>query len=58
MRCDFCGKEFDETDGQKTCTSCRLFGGCMMVKCPYCGYETPKETRLLKWIRQWRTGRK
>lgn len=54
MRCDYCGNEFDESDGHKSCSACSMFGGCQMVKCPRCGYEWPRETKLVKWIRQWK----
>jgi len=54
MRCDFCGREFDEGAAEEACAACTLFGGCKKVKCPHCGYEMPRETRLVKAIRRWR----
>jgi adenine-specific DNA methylase len=52
MKCAFCGMEFDEMAARRLCSSCALFGGCRMVKCPRCGYETPEEPGLIKWIRK------
>lgn len=52
MRCAFCGKQFDEQSAQSACRSCSVFHGCKMVKCPHCGYETPAEPGLIKWIRK------
>lgn len=54
MRCSYCGREFKEETSQKQCRCCSAFGGCKMVKCPYCGYEIPRETDLVKKIKNWR----
>ncbi len=51
MTCSFCGREFTEQAAQKACQSCAMFGGCRKLKCPYCGYETPAESRLLGWLK-------
>jgi hypothetical protein len=58
MICDFCGKEYEEADGVKACSRCSMFGGCQMLKCPHCGYETPRETKLVKRIKRWKAKRK
>ena len=47
MRCDFCGYEFQEEEGNRGCKSCPVSTGCHMVKCPRCNYEIPPEPR---WI--------
>lgn len=52
MRCAFCDREFDERHASKACSGCAVFGGCQKVKCPHCGYESPRETRLLRWLRE------
>jgi len=57
MRCSFCGCEFDEEEGAKTCGACAAFGGCRMVMCPRCGYEMPQESSLIKLIRRWRNAK-
>lgn len=57
MICPFCQKTFTEQDSQKVCGHCSLTGGCKKVKCPYCGYETPVETGLVKALRRWKEKR-
>lgn len=47
MRCDFCGCEFQEEEGNRGCKSCPVSAGCRMMKCPRCNYEIPPEPR---WI--------
>ena len=51
MICSFCQREFDETKGTDACRGCPSGGGCHNVRCPFCGYETPKEPGLVKTIR-------
>ena len=51
MLCVFCNHEFDEETAGVSCKTCSLMGGCKRVKCPRCGYESPKETGVVKWIR-------
>ena len=53
MRCPFCGRVFSEEDAHRVCRSCAVFGGCKNVKCPYCGYEMPREPALVRWLRSW-----
>ena len=52
MMCSFCSKTFDEESARKACQRCAVFGGCKMIKCPNCGYETPPETGLVKWLKK------
>lgn len=58
MKCSFCGREFDEAASAKSCSGCSLFGGCQLLKCPHCGYESPRETRLVRALKQWKQGRR
>lgn len=53
MKCAFCDFEFDEASAVKACQACSMFGGCQKVRCPKCGYESPRETRMVRWIRSW-----
>ena len=52
MKCSFCGKEFDEESARKDCHTCAVFSGCRKLKCPHCGYEMPREPRLIRWLRK------
>jgi len=52
MICCYCGRKFDEEMAWKQCSRCTLVAECGKVKCPYCGYESPKEPRSLKWLKR------
>jgi hypothetical protein len=45
-----CGYEFEESDA--TCESCAHIGGCSLAKCPHCGFEIPKETKVVKFFKK------
>jgi rubredoxin len=51
--CGFCGRVFAEDEGQPTCGSCPLKGGCQLVRCPHCGYENPVAPPWLARVRAW-----
>jgi len=51
MECPFCGYRFDENSTGDTCQGCPLHDKCNLAKCPNCGYEMPRESRLLKALR-------
>ena len=46
MKCLFCGHEFSEEQAVKSCKSCPLSPKCHLLRCPNCGYETARESRL------------
>ena len=50
MKCALCGYVFDEKNTKASCKGCIVAGGCNLIKCPNCGYETPKEPKWLKRI--------
>lgn len=52
MKCSFCDRQFNPQAARRACRSCALFGGCQKIKCPYCGYETPAEPRLITWLKK------
>jgi rubredoxin len=52
MKCSLCGYEFEEDAAQESCKGCPVSRGCNMVKCPNCGYDEPKEPRLIKALRK------
>jgi len=49
MTCPLCGGIFEEND-VGVCRGCPINKGCNLVYCPYCGYEWPAETPLVKWV--------
>jgi hypothetical protein len=51
--CGFCGQTFAQDEGQPTCQSCPLRGGCQMVRCPHCGYENPVTPPWVARVRAW-----
>jgi len=50
FHCPLCGARF--THGTLVCTSCPLNVGCEIVKCPSCGYQFPRRSRLVDWARR------
>lgn len=57
MKCQLCGLEFNENDGQAACKGCPISRSCSLVKCPNCGYEIPKEAGFIKSLRKWKERR-
>ena len=51
MKCSFCQREFDETKSADACKGCPSGGGCHNVRCPFCGYESPREPGLIKHLK-------
>ncbi|MFQ5593597.1 MAG: FeoA family protein [Anaerolineae bacterium] len=54
MKCGFCGREFDFSEGGVNCPGCPLRGNCGHVRCPGCGFDNPREATLVRLIRSWR----
>ena len=52
MKCSLCSHEFDEAASRRSCAGCFNLGGCQMVRCPNCGYETPPEPEWIKQLKQ------
>jgi hypothetical protein len=52
ITCSFCGYEFSELDSQVGCQGCPLHKSCGKVKCPNCGFEIPKEPKLISWLKK------
>ncbi len=50
MKCGFCGHKFNEEQADFSCRGCLMAGGCKLIKCPHCGYETPAGPKWLKKI--------
>ena len=47
MICPACNHEFDPVSTSVGCGACLMQGSCGLVKCPECGYETPREPGFL-----------
>jgi len=48
--CPLCGGRFSH--GTLVCGSCPLNAGCEVVKCPSCGYQFPRRSRLVSWAQR------
>jgi hypothetical protein len=48
--CPLCGARFSH--GTLVCTSCPLNAGCEIVKCPSCGYQFPRRSRIVDFARR------
>ena len=46
--CGLCGLRF--THGERVCASCPIHAGCELVRCPNCGYQFPRESKLVRWV--------
>jgi Fe2+ transport system protein FeoA len=57
--CALCGLRF--THGGQVCASCPIGSGCDdLVRCPRCGYQFPRASRTVDWLRRlmaWWRGR-
>lgn len=49
ITCTMCGLRFDPTE-QIACQGCPVQGGCQLICCPDCGFETvdPSRSRLAR----------
>jgi hypothetical protein len=45
--CGMCGHSFTFGEGTACSSGCPMSSGCGMVTCPSCGYEFPRESKLL-----------
>ena len=48
--CPLCGARF--THGTLVCGACPLNAGCEIVKCPSCGYQSPRRSRIVGWAQR------
>ena len=48
--CPLCGSRFRH--GTLVCGSCPLNAGCEIVKCPSCGYQFPRRSRIVDFARR------
>lgn len=52
FHCGLCGAHF--THGEQVCGACPLESGCLLVRCPSCGYQFPRESSLVAALRRLR----
>jgi NAD-dependent SIR2 family protein deacetylase len=50
FQCSLCGARF--THGTLVCVACPLNAGCEVVKCPSCGYQVPRRSRIVDFARR------
>lgn len=51
--CPLCAARFSH--GLLVCGACPLHAGCDIVKCPQCGYQFPRSSKLVDLVRRlWR----
>lgn len=48
--CPLCSARFSH--GALACESCPLHMGCDVVKCPQCGYQFPRTSRIVEWAKR------
>jgi len=58
VKCSFCSHEFDEAEAAAACRACVLSANCGRVRCPRCGYEDVRPSRLARAFSGWRRGRR
>ena len=59
ITCPACNHEFDAKEAAGTaCGACLARGACGLVKCPECGYESPREPGVLQRLLSALAGRK
>lgn len=50
FECGLCGLRF--THGDLVCAGCALGSGCLLVKCPGCGFQFPRGSQTLSLARR------
>lgn len=53
MKCSFCGYEFQEEESKTSCNGCPMSKSCGKQKCPNCGFEMPKEPKIISFLKKW-----
>jgi hypothetical protein len=48
--CGLCGCRF--AHGVRACGACPMSTGCELVKCPNCGFQFPRSSRVVAWARR------
>jgi hypothetical protein len=48
--CGLCGNRF--THGGLVCGTCPMQTGCALVRCPHCGFQFPRSSRIVDFLRR------
>jgi len=58
LNCPFCDHDYDEEEAAAACRPCVLAANCGRVRCPRCGYEDVRPSRLGRSLGGWRQRRR
>jgi predicted amidophosphoribosyltransferase len=50
LECALCGMRFRPQGS--VCAACPFSSGCDLARCPNCGYQFPRGSRIVEWIRR------
>jgi NMD protein affecting ribosome stability and mRNA decay len=50
LQCALCGARFQPSGS--VCAACPLSRGCDLARCPNCGYQFPRGSRIVDWVRR------
>ena len=51
FECPLCGGRFSH--GTLVCGACPQNAGCEVIKCPSCGYQFPRRSRIVDIVKRW-----
>lgn len=54
VKCSLCGREYDDKEAESGCVGCPMSQGCGRIKCPHCGFENVKESKIIEAIKKLR----
>lgn len=55
MKCVICGYNYGIEESKGSCARCPFSTGCLMIRCPNCGFEEPANSTILDTLNHWRT---
>jgi hypothetical protein len=55
MKCVICGYNYGIEESKGSCARCPFSIGCLMIRCPNCGFEEPANSTILDTLNHWRT---
>jgi hypothetical protein len=51
VKCSLCGMVFEPAQ-EKSCGGCPIKKDCGRICCPNCGFQMPKDSRLVRWLKR------